>query len=56
LRSAGMDGQHYARDIAGSLEKIHPDGGHLLPQEDPQWVADSVTEFLHTLPRNGTDR
>ena len=56
LRSAGMDGQHYARDIAGSLEKIHPDGGHLLPQEDPQWVADSVSEFLHTLPRNGTDR
>lgn len=56
LRSAGMGGQHYARDIHGSTEKVHPDGGHLLPQEDPQWVADSVTEFLHDLPRNGSDR
>lgn len=49
LRSAGMDGQHFTRDITDSIEKVHPDGGHLLPQEDPQWVADAVTEFLHTL-------
>lgn len=35
LRSASMDGQHFTRDIAGSIEKVHPEGGHLLPEEDP---------------------
>ncbi|MCT7364402.1 alpha/beta hydrolase [Mycolicibacterium llatzerense] len=48
LRSADMDGQHFTRDIAGSVEKVHPDGGHLLPEEDAAWVADAVTEFLHS--------
>ncbi|OBF36782.1 alpha/beta hydrolase [Mycobacterium sp. ACS1612] len=52
LRSADMDGQHFTRDIAGSTEKIHPDGGHLLPEEDPAWVADSIIEFLQTQHRN----
>jgi pimeloyl-ACP methyl ester carboxylesterase len=47
LRSAGVDGQHFARDIPGSRETIHPLGGHLLPEEDPVWFADQVTEFLH---------
>lgn len=50
LRSADMDGQHFTRDIAGSVEKVHPDGGHLLPEEDPVWVAGAITEFLHALP------
>ncbi|ORA24606.1 alpha/beta fold hydrolase [Mycobacterium aquaticum] len=50
LRSADMDGQHFARDIVGSAEKVHPDGGHLLPEEDPAWVADAITEFLHSRP------
>ena len=54
LRSADMDGQHFSRDIAGSIEKVHPDGGHLLPEEDPAWVADAITEFLQSLPANGT--
>ncbi len=45
LRSAAMDGQHFARDISGSFEKVHPDGGHLLPEEDPGWVAEAITEF-----------
>jgi pimeloyl-ACP methyl ester carboxylesterase len=48
LRSADMDGQHFTHDIAGSVEKVHPDGGHLLPEEDPAWVADAITEFLRT--------
>lgn len=56
LRSAGMDGQHYTRDIAGSTEKVHPRGGHLLPQEDPTWVADAITDFLTTLPEQGVGR
>ena len=46
LRSAGMDGQHFARDIAGSRELVHPHGGHLLNEEDPAWVADAIAEFL----------
>jgi len=49
LSSAGIDGQHFARDIAGSREAIHPDGGHLLPEEDPVWFADQVTTFLNGL-------
>ncbi|MBF6136954.1 alpha/beta hydrolase [Nocardia otitidiscaviarum] len=46
LRSASIDGQHFARDIRGSRELLHPDGGHLLPEEDPQWVADAVRRFI----------
>lgn len=48
LRSAGIDGQHFARDIRGSREQIHPDGGHLLPEEAPQWVAGAVESFMHS--------
>jgi pimeloyl-ACP methyl ester carboxylesterase len=54
LRSADMDGQHFSRDIAGSIEKVLPNGGHLLPEEDPAWVAEAVTEFLQSLPGEGT--
>jgi pimeloyl-ACP methyl ester carboxylesterase len=46
LRSAGMDGQHFARDIPGAEELVHPHGGHLLPEEDPAWVAIAVETFL----------
>ena len=46
LRSAGMDGQHFARDIANSRELIHPHGGHLLNEEDPEWVAAAIADFL----------
>jgi pimeloyl-ACP methyl ester carboxylesterase len=49
LRSAGIDGQRFARDIPGAREAIHPDGGHLLPEEDPAWFAEHVGEFLHGL-------
>ena len=50
-----MDGEHFTRDIARSLEQIHPNGGHLLPQERPHWVAQAITEFLDHLPQNGYD-
>lgn len=56
LRSAGMDGQHFTRDITGSVEQVHPGGGHLLPQEDPRWVADAITDFVTTPVSNGTGR
>lgn len=46
LRSAGVNGQHFARDIPGATERVHADGGHLLPEEDPEWVAAAITEFL----------
>ena len=48
LRSAAIDGQHFARDIPGAQELVHPDGGHLLPEEEPRWVADAITKFLDT--------
>ncbi|MFH8657996.1 alpha/beta fold hydrolase [Streptomyces afghaniensis] len=50
LRSASIDGQHFARDIRSAQELVHPDGGHLLPEEDPQWVADAISEFLGGRP------
>ncbi|OKH84905.1 alpha/beta hydrolase [Mycobacterium sp. ST-F2] len=50
LRSVDMDGQHFTSDITDSIEKVHPDGGHLLPEEDPAWVADAIAEFLKSLP------
>ena len=49
LRSAGIDGQRFASDIPGGRESIHPDGGHLLPEEDPAWFADRVGAFLRGL-------
>ncbi|NKY28603.1 alpha/beta fold hydrolase [Nocardia gamkensis] len=46
LRSASVDGQYFSRDIAGSVERIHPSGGHLLPDEDPDWVTSALLNFL----------
>jgi len=49
LRSARIDGQRFADDIPGAQELVHPDGGHLLPEEEPRWVADAITTFLGPL-------
>ena len=49
LRSEGIDAQYFARDIGGSREQVHADGGHLLPEEDPGWVAGAVEAFLRSL-------
>jgi pimeloyl-ACP methyl ester carboxylesterase len=51
LRSAGIDGQRFAGDIPGAREAVHPDAGHLLPEEDPVWFAEYVSVFLHGLDR-----
>lgn len=48
LRSAGINGQHFARDIPGAEEAVHCDGGHLLPEEEPRWVADAIATFLRS--------
>lgn len=53
LRSAGIDGQHFARDIPAAQERIHPTAGHLLPEEDPSWVANAIEDFLNAL-RDGS--
>lgn len=49
LRSAGIDGQHFARDIPGIEEAVHRHGGHLLPEEEPRWVANAIAKFLRAL-------
>ncbi|MFD6224384.1 alpha/beta fold hydrolase [Nocardia asteroides] len=46
LRSASVDAQHFARDIPGSVERTHPSSGHLLPDEDPEWVTSELLNFL----------
>jgi len=46
LRSASIDGQNFTHDIPGAQELVHPHGGHLLPEEEPQWVADAIAKFL----------
>jgi len=46
LRSAAIDGQHFASDIPGAVEFVHPTGGHLLPEEEPSWVTRLIREFL----------
>jgi pimeloyl-ACP methyl ester carboxylesterase len=55
LRSAAIDGQHFARDIPGARELVHPDGGHLLPEEDPDWVAAAIAGFLPSITRRSSD-
>ncbi|MCU1648053.1 MAG: Pimeloyl-ACP methyl ester carboxylesterase [Nocardia sp.] len=54
LRSGMIDGQHFARDIAGSRESIYHDGGHLLPEEAPEWVVAAIRDFLTAEPRRAT--
>ena len=49
LRSASIDGQYFAHDIPTAREEVHADGGRLLPQEDPGWVADAIERFLVSL-------
>jgi len=55
LRSASVDGQHFVRDIRCSRELVNADGGHLLPEEDPTWVAAAIHGFLRTCP-DGTSQ
>jgi len=54
LRSASIDGQNFSSDIKNSIERTHPDAGHLLPEEDPVWVADAIEEYLRSLAANKT--
>jgi pimeloyl-ACP methyl ester carboxylesterase len=53
LRSGMIDGQHFARDITGSRESTYADGGHLLPEEAPEWVAAAIQDFLKADPLGG---
>ncbi|MDF3100060.1 MULTISPECIES: alpha/beta fold hydrolase [Burkholderia cepacia complex] len=49
LRSAMINAQRFARDIQNSQERVHADGGHLLPEEEPDWVANAIQRFMHDL-------
>jgi pimeloyl-ACP methyl ester carboxylesterase len=55
LRSDTIDGQHFARDIPGSREAIYVGGGHLLPEEAPEWVENAIRDFLATDSIGGHD-
>lgn len=46
VRGDLIDGQHFARDIAGSRELVLPDVGHLLPEEAPEELADAILSFI----------
>jgi pimeloyl-ACP methyl ester carboxylesterase len=41
-----IDGQRFARDIAGSREVVLQGVGHLLPEEAPAELADAVLSFI----------
>ncbi|OIJ26377.1 alpha/beta fold hydrolase [Nocardioides luteus] len=56
LRSVSVDGQHFGRDIPGAVEVSHPTGGHLLPEEDPEWVVARIRDFLGGNPDPHSDR
>ncbi|ENW51800.1 MULTISPECIES: alpha/beta fold hydrolase [Acinetobacter calcoaceticus/baumannii complex] len=51
LRSKSINGQNFSKDISGSRELVHTHAGHLLPEEDPAWVADSIEKFLNNLKK-----
>jgi pimeloyl-ACP methyl ester carboxylesterase len=40
-----VDGQHFARDIAGSREVVLAGVGHLMPVEAPEAVAGTILQF-----------
>jgi pimeloyl-ACP methyl ester carboxylesterase len=46
VRGDLIDGQHFARDIAGSREVVLRGVGHLLPEEAPAELADAVLSFI----------
>jgi pimeloyl-ACP methyl ester carboxylesterase len=46
VRGESIDGQHFARDIAGSREVVLRGVGHLLPEEAPAELAGAIRSFL----------
>ncbi|GAA3713578.1 alpha/beta fold hydrolase [Gordonia hankookensis] len=56
LRSADIDGQHFARDIPDAREAVNSQTGHLIPDEDPDWLSDRIRDFAtRTLLADDTD-
>ncbi|MGK8503672.1 alpha/beta fold hydrolase [Nocardia asiatica] len=56
LRSASMDGQHFTRDIAGVSRRSIRRAVTCSREEDPQWVAETIREYLTSLPQSGVSR
>jgi pimeloyl-ACP methyl ester carboxylesterase len=48
LRGDSVDGQHFARDIAGCREVIFSGAGRLLPDEIPHEIAKAILHELRT--------
>lgn len=48
ILTSGSMPQLFATDIPGAVEKVYADGGHLLPEEQPQWVGEAVAHFFNT--------
>jgi pimeloyl-ACP methyl ester carboxylesterase len=46
VRGDLIDGQHFARDLAGGREVVLRGVGHLLPEEAPAELADAVLSFI----------
>jgi 2-hydroxymuconate-semialdehyde hydrolase len=42
--------QLVARALPKSLLKIHPEGGHHLMEDEPEWLAQCLAEFLEARP------
>lgn len=51
LRGEGIDGQYFARDIAGSRETTFSGVGHLLPEEVPVLAAEAIRSHLESALR-----
>jgi pimeloyl-ACP methyl ester carboxylesterase len=46
VRGDLIDGQHFARDIAGSREVVLHGVGHLLPEEAPDELAEALLSLI----------
>ncbi|MEU6827186.1 alpha/beta hydrolase [Nocardia beijingensis] len=53
LRSESIAGQYFSRDVPGAQELTYVGGGHLLPEEAPEWVAVAIRDFLAGGSRDG---
>ncbi|WP_226702731.1 alpha/beta fold hydrolase [Microbulbifer elongatus] len=51
LSGEGIDGQHFARDIANSREITFGGVGHLLPEEAPVLAAEAIRSHLNNVVR-----
>ncbi|QII03689.1 alpha/beta hydrolase (plasmid) [Rhodococcoides fascians A21d2] len=56
LTSEAVGPQGFGIAIPGAREVVNPGTGHLVPDEDPTWVADEIGSFLDSLNATAEDR